>query len=123
MIAYTGFDDRKLGYQNSILYVMNRDGSNRRALTGALDRSVDSPTWSADGRSLYVAYEDKAARKVARVGLDGSIRTVAEGLAGSSLDRPYTGGSFSLARDGSVAGNPKPSRLTSLATLSGRTPA
>jgi dipeptidyl aminopeptidase/acylaminoacyl peptidase len=103
MIAYTGFDDRKLGYQNVVLYVMDRDGSNRRALTGALDRSVDSPTWAADGRSIYVAYEDRAVRKVARVGLDGSVRTVTEGLAGSGLDRPYTGGSYSLARDGSVA--------------------
>jgi dipeptidyl aminopeptidase/acylaminoacyl peptidase len=103
LIAYTGFDDRRLGYQNVLLYVMDRDGSNRRALTGALDQSVDSPVWAADGRSIYVAYEDRAVRKVARVGLDGSIRTVAEGLSGSSLDRPYTGGSFSVARDGSVA--------------------
>lgn len=103
LIAYTGFDDRRLGYQNSILYVMDRDGGNRRPLTGSLDRSVDSPVWAADGRSVYVAYEDKAVRKVARVGLDGSIRTVAKGLAGSSLDRPYTGGTFSVARDGSVA--------------------
>ena len=42
-------------------------------------------------------------RKVARVGLDGSVRTVAEGLSGASLDRPYTGGSFSVARDGAIA--------------------
>jgi dipeptidyl aminopeptidase/acylaminoacyl peptidase len=31
------------------------------------------------------------------------VRTVAEGLSSSSLDRPYTGGSYSVARDGSVA--------------------
>ena len=103
MIAYTGFDDRRLGYQNSVLYVMGRDGSGSRALTASLDRSMDSPVWSADGRSIFVAYDDHAVRKVARVDLDGSIRTVAEGLSGSSLDRPYTGGSFSVARDGSVA--------------------
>jgi dipeptidyl aminopeptidase/acylaminoacyl peptidase len=42
-------------------------------------------------------------RKVARVGLDGSIRTVVEGLSGAGLDRPYTGGSYSVARDGTVA--------------------
>ena len=40
---------------------------------------------------------------MARVGLDGSIRTVAEGLSGADFDRPYTGGSFSVARDGAVA--------------------
>jgi dipeptidyl aminopeptidase/acylaminoacyl peptidase len=103
LVAYTGFDDREIGYQNTLLYVMERDGSNRRALTTSLDRSVESPAWAADGRSVFVAYEDRGLRKVARVGLDGSVRTVAEGLSGASLDRPYTGGSFSVARDNSVA--------------------
>jgi dipeptidyl aminopeptidase/acylaminoacyl peptidase len=103
LIAYTGFDDKRLGYQNAALYVMDREGGSSRLLTGSLDRSVDSPAWAADGRSVYVAYEDHGTRKVARVGLDGSVRTVAEGLSGSALDRPYTGGSFSVARDGTVA--------------------
>ncbi len=103
LIAYTGFDDRRRGYENVVLYVMSADGSNRRALTASLDRSVDSPTWSADGRGIYVAYDDHGVTKVARVGLDGSIRTVADGLDGASLDRPYTGGGFSVARDGAVA--------------------
>jgi dipeptidyl aminopeptidase/acylaminoacyl peptidase len=103
MIAFIGFDDKRLGYQNDELYVMNRDGSNRRSLTASLDRTVDSPRWAADGRSLYVAYDDRGTRKVARVGLDGSIRTVAEGLSGGGLDRPYTGGTFTVARDGRIA--------------------
>jgi dipeptidyl aminopeptidase/acylaminoacyl peptidase len=104
LIAYTGFDDREhRGYDNNLLYVMDADGSNPRALTASLDRSVGSPTWSADGRSVYVQYDDRGETKVARVGLDGSVRTVAEGLSGSDFDRPYTGGSFSVARDGSLA--------------------
>ena len=103
LIAYTGFDDKERSYENTRLYVMGRDGGGQRVLTASLDRSVDSPSWAADGRSIYVAYEDKGTRKVARVGLDGSIRTVAEGLSGSALDRPYTGGSYSVARDGAVA--------------------
>jgi dipeptidyl aminopeptidase/acylaminoacyl peptidase len=102
-IAYVGFDDQKLGYQNGILYVMGRDGSNPRALTANLDRSVDNPVWSADGRAIYVSYDDHGETRVARVGLDGSVRTVAEGLSGAGLDRPYTGGDYSVARDGSLA--------------------
>ena len=102
-IAYTGFDDRRLGNQNSILYVMDRNGGGRRELTRSLDRSVGAPTWSADSRAIYVDYDDQGETKVARVSLDGSVRTVAEGLSGASLDRPYTGGSYSVARDGSVA--------------------
>ena len=104
LIAYTGFDDsQRRSYENSLLYVMNADGSNPRALTASLDRSVNGPVWAADGRSLFVQYDDHGETKVARVGLDGSIRTVAEGLSGADFDRPYTGGSFSVARDGAVA--------------------
>jgi dipeptidyl aminopeptidase/acylaminoacyl peptidase len=103
LIAFTGFDDKELGYQNALLYVMDRDGKNRRTLTGSLDRSVSNPLWAADGRSIYVDYDDHGVRKVARVGLDGTIRTVAENLAGPAIDRPYTGGGFTVAKDGSVA--------------------
>jgi dipeptidyl aminopeptidase/acylaminoacyl peptidase len=102
-IAYVGFDDRRMGYHNANLYVMNRDGSGKRALTESLDRSVAQPVWAQDGRSVYVLYDDHGIRKVARVGLDGTVRTAAEGLSGDSIDRPYTGGGFSVARDGTLA--------------------
>ncbi|MFN3726355.1 MAG: prolyl oligopeptidase family serine peptidase [Allosphingosinicella sp.] len=102
-IAYLGFDDRGYGYDQSRLYVMDRDGSNRRLLTGSLDREVQAPQWAADGRSIYVSYDERGVRKVARVGLDGTIRTVAEGLSPAGLDRPYSGGEFSVARDGTLA--------------------
>ncbi|HEY0232722.1 MAG TPA: S9 family peptidase [Dokdonella sp.] len=103
LIAYVGFDDRYIGYQNQQLSVMNRDGSGTRVLTANLDRSVGNPVWAADGRSIYVDYGEHGSVRVARVGLDGAIRTVAESLSGSEFDRPYSGGQYSVARDGSVA--------------------
>ena len=103
-IAYLGYDDaRQRGYENTLLHVMNRDGSGSRALTASLDRSVASPRWAADGRSLYVSYDDRGETKTARVGLDGRVETVATGLAGAGLDRPYTGGDFTVAANGAVA--------------------
>jgi dipeptidyl aminopeptidase/acylaminoacyl peptidase len=102
-IAYVGFDDKLLGYQNAELYVMDRDGSNPRSLTGKLDRSVDSPVWAADGKSIFVTYADHGVAKVARVSLDGRLETVASGLANGGLDRPYAGGEFSVAKNGAVA--------------------
>ncbi len=102
-IAFTGFDDRHLGYQNTPLSIMNLDGSDKRVLTGSLDRSVASPVWSADSRAVYVQVEDRGTNKVERVGLDGSIREVATGLTGAGLDRPYAGGEFSVAKNGAVA--------------------
>ncbi|WP_334162920.1 S9 family peptidase [Phenylobacterium sp.] len=103
-VAYIGYDDeRRRGYENQRLYVMDRDGRNVRVLTGDLDRSVGDPQWSPDGRAIYVSYDDKGVTKVARVGLDGRMETVATGLGGASLDRPYSGGQFSVGRGGVVA--------------------
>ena len=104
-IAYVGFDDRGLrGYENVRLYVMDRDGRNSRVLTGGLDRSVGAPAWAADGKSVYADYVDHGVTKVARVGLDGKIETVASGLtAGAEMDRPYTGGDWSVGRNGLLA--------------------
>ena len=102
-IAFTGFDDAGRAYEADELYVVPRAGGTPRSLTPRLDRAVSSPVWSADGRAIYVQHDDKGTTKVARVGLDGSIRTVAEGLSASALDRPYAGGEFSVARDGTVA--------------------
>ena len=102
-IAYLGFDDRLMSYQNEELYVMDRDASTPRSLTGSLDRTIDEAYWAADGHSLYVRYDDHAVTKIARVDLGGRLTAVAEGLSGGGLDRPYTGGEFSVAKDGTVA--------------------
>src|SRR4029453_3284131 len=74
-----------------------------RVVTGSFDRAVNSPGWSAHGRSVYVLYDEHGSNRVARVSLDGSVRDVAAGLTASALDRPYSGGEFSVSRDGKVA--------------------
>jgi len=113
-IAYLGFDDVNRSYENSELYVMNADGSGQRALTAGLDRSIDTIEWA--GSTIYVSYDDNGKKRVAKVGLNGSVSTVVDGLtAGSHLDRPYTGGDFSVSNGGKVAytggGTQKPADL------------
>ena len=102
-IAYLSFEDKFKGYQNQELYLMNADGSESRSLTASLDRSIDNVQWARDGRSIYIQYDDQAVTKVARVTLNGRIEPVAQGLSGAALDRPYTGGEFSVATNGAVA--------------------
>jgi acylaminoacyl-peptidase len=104
MIAYTGFDDRYQGYQISRLYVMNRDGSGSRVVMD-LDRSVSSPVWAADGRGLYFQFDDEGVGKVGFTTLDGQFETVARDLGGVSTSRPYSGGSYTVSSEGSVAFN------------------
>lgn len=102
-IAWTGFDDRYVGYQNQVVSLMRRDGGDVRVLGAELDRSLGDLTWAADSRALYASYDDHGSMRVARFALDGSMRTVANELTGSGLDRPYSGGDFSVARNGTVA--------------------
>ncbi len=102
-IAYLGFDDRLLGYQNVRLYVMDRDGHNPHSLSDELDRSIEAAEWAADGRSIYIQYVDKAITRVVRLSLAGRMQAIADGLSGGALDRPYTGGEFTAAANGAVA--------------------
>jgi len=101
-IAYIGFDDKSLGYQNARLSVMDADGRNSRVLTGSLDRSVGQARWSGNN-SLIVQYDDNGLTKLARIGLDGRMTPLVSNLAGSEIDRPYTGGAFSVSPSGAVA--------------------
>jgi dipeptidyl aminopeptidase/acylaminoacyl peptidase len=102
-IAYLGYDDANRSYENTRLYVMSADGSGARVLTGQLDQSIETVQWAGNAQ-LYVAYDDHGKKRVARVGLDGSMRTVADGLsAGTHYDRPYTGGQFTVSSGGRVA--------------------
>ena len=101
LIAYTGYDDRKQGYQNTLLYLMNRDGSGKRVLSSRIDNSVGSPVWAADGKGVYVQVDDRGNTKVNLIALDGTVRVVAKDLgSGTSA---YSGGSFSVSKDGSIA--------------------
>ena len=102
-IAYTGYDERERSYENEQLYVMDSQGRNAHSLTGSLDRTVATPRWAADGHSIYFSYVDRGVTKVGRVSLDGRVQTVAEGLSGSGLDRPYSGGEYSVSRAGTIA--------------------
>ena len=102
-IAYLGFDDSPKGFEQAYIYVMGANGSGPRRVAPGLDRSIDQIEWSADGRSLYAAYEEAGSVTVARIGLDGSVRPIANSVANAGYDRPYGGGGFSVARTGAIA--------------------
>ena len=103
LIAYVGNDDDGRANKDNKLYVMNLDGSGKRVVTPNFDRSVGNPFWSADSRAIYVQYDEHGSNRVARVGLDGSVHDIATALTGSGLDRPYSGGDYSVSRNGVVA--------------------
>ncbi len=102
-IAYLGFDDKLQGYQVTHLYVADIDGQNSRVVTASFDRDIENPKWGADNRSLYFAFDERGVKKLGVATLDGKVSTLAEGLGGTDLGRPYTSGMYSVARNGRVA--------------------
>jgi len=119
-IAYLGFDDSPKAFEQSHIYVMDVNGGSPRLIAPSLDRSVDSIEWSSDGRSLFASYEQDGSVTVARIGLDGSVRPIAGELAEAGYDRPYAGGGFSVARNGTVAFTVSPgNRPTDVAIAAG----
>jgi len=103
MIAYTGYDDRYLGYQVSKLYVMNRDGSGAHMVGADFDRDIGDLHWSADGRGLFFQYDTEGNTHVAFIDLNGNVTDLASDVGGLSLGRPYAGGQFSVASSGRFA--------------------
>ncbi len=101
-IAYLGYDDRVQTYQVTRLYIMNRDRSGKRVLIdrSALDRSVSSPVWDPAGTGVWFQFDHRGNTRLAHATMDGSFQTVARSLGGTSLGRPYGGGSYSVAGDG-----------------------
>ncbi|HEU4516151.1 MAG TPA: S9 family peptidase [Steroidobacteraceae bacterium] len=102
-IAYTGFDDAYQGYQRARLYVMRRENGEVRELASDLDRDVQNPVWSRDSRRIYFQYDDQGTTRIAECDLSGRVSNLVDDLGGEGWSRPYGGGSFSVARDGTIA--------------------
>ena len=102
-VAYLGFDDRRRGYQVTQLYLMDIDGRQVRSLTAGLDRDVMLPQWGGDSRHVYFQYDDQGTTRIASVDLGGKLRVLANDVGGTDVTRPYSGGSFSVSRNGRFA--------------------
>lgn len=121
MIAYRGFDDRERLYENTGVYIMDSNGANSRRINLDLDRSIDAIQWAPDSKGLVVQYDDGGESRIAHLGLSGDLRNLANNTGGTSLGRPYAGGSFSVAKNGAIAFNQaSPGRPAELAVMDKR---
>ena len=102
-IAYVGFDDKYQCYQVISLYIMNRDGSSPRQILNSLDRDVEYIKWSNDNKGIYFQYDDKGNTCIAYTDINGNFSKISDNVGGLSLDRPYSGGRFTVSSTGRVA--------------------
>jgi dipeptidyl aminopeptidase/acylaminoacyl peptidase len=105
LIAYVGEDWAEQPYVNPYIYsdlhvyVMNRDGSGRREISGDFDRGIGmDPTliqgsqlvWAPDGSGLYFNVQSEGTADLHFVSLSGGVHQVTEGyhrLATTSISR------------------------------------
>lgn len=102
-IAYLGYDDKFLGYQQNRLYIMNSNGSGSKEVLKKFDRSVQNIQWAIDGKGIYFQYDDEGNTKIAFTDLGGKQKDLANNVGGMSLGRPYGAGTYTIAGNGSFA--------------------
>ncbi|MDH3321390.1 MAG: S9 family peptidase [Flavobacteriaceae bacterium] len=102
-IAYIGYTDKVQAHQTSYLNLMKSDGSESYVLSKNLDRSVSNIIWDSKSKGLYFSYDDQGNTKIAYINLSGKIDKLADDLGGTSIGRPYAGGSFTVSHNGVIA--------------------
>jgi acylaminoacyl-peptidase len=102
-LAYLGFDDKKMGYHNRDVYVMDLDDASIEVLTADFDRSIDDVQWAGSSNRLYVQYDDHGRTNIATLSMRGDVSSIANDVGGVGLGRPYTSGGFSAANNGAYA--------------------
>ncbi len=96
-IAYTGHPATDDTYRAADLWLVRSDGTDRRRLTGDLDRSPTSLRWAPDGGGVFAEVQDRGTENVWFFPADGGgPRQVTEGTHMLSLS--------SMADDGTAVG-------------------
>ena len=102
-IAFLGYLDKVQDYQNTVLHLIDADGSNRRIISSSLDESISDITWDTSGKGLYFMYDIKGNTKIGYITTSGTITKLTDNVGGTTIGRPYTSGSYSVSQNGTLA--------------------
>ena len=78
--------------EDTHIWVMNADGSNRRELDTGIDNRQGAPKWSPDGRSVYFTVQERGTAHLYRAPVGGGQP--------QKIDLNGAVGSWSVAKDG-----------------------
>lgn len=79
LIAYISGDEHRDTYRNPRIWVMNRDGSSTRLISGDYDRQSGDLQWAPDGSGLYFTVSREGYSSLHFVSLTGGVKTLTEG--------------------------------------------
>ena len=80
LIAYMSADSvDHSAWSETKLTVMNADGSNRRVISGTLDRPISGMLWAPDGSGVYFNVESEGSKNLYFASVSGQVRAVTSG--------------------------------------------
>src|SRR5580765_4089367 len=88
-IAYRGtkrgLTDRETTMEDTHVWMMNADGSDRHEIGGVIDNRQGAPKWAPDGRSVYFTVQESGSNYLVRLPLGGAPEYVVKdaGAVGS----------------------------------------
>src|SRR5579864_829487 len=91
-----GLTDRETTMEDTHVWVMNADGSDRREIGGVMDDRQGSPLWAPDGNSVYFTVQERGSNHLVRLPISGGKPEYVVKESG------FVGG-FSVGKDGTVA--------------------
>lgn len=91
-----GLTDRETTMEDTHVWVMNADGSDRREIGAVLDNRQGTPEWAPDGSAVYFTIQERGSNYLVRLPITGGKPEYVVKDIGSV-------GSWSLAKDGTLA--------------------
>jgi dipeptidyl aminopeptidase/acylaminoacyl peptidase len=91
-----GLTDRETTMEDTHVWTMNADGSNRREIGAVIDNRQGNPQWAPDGRAVYFTVQERGSVHLVRLAISGGQPQYVVNDVGAV-------GSWSVAKDGSLA--------------------
>ena len=91
-----GLTDRETTMEDTHIWVMNADGSNRREIGGVLDNRQGAPLWALDGSAVYFIIQERGNYHLVRLPING-------GQPDYLVKEPGFVGAFSVGKNGTIA--------------------
>src|SRR5579864_9432930 len=91
-----GLTDRETTMEDTHVWMMNADGSNRREIGSVIDNRQGAPQWALDGSAVYFIIQERGNYHLVRIPING-------GQPEYIVRDPGFVGAFSVGKNGAVA--------------------
>src|SRR4029077_15185920 len=91
-----GVTDRETTMEDTHVWIMNADGSDRREIGAVIDNRQGAPKWAPDGSAVYFTVQERGSSHLVRLPVSGGVpEYVVKEIGGV--------GGFSVGKDGTLA--------------------